>query len=87
MKRMADAIELARDLGVEIADGWKLPDLQRAVVKKAGHRMADSLTGEALAAAVEGVRVSRPAPNAWNEGWNRTLPTNPTQSGSPLTQV
>lgn len=86
VKRMADAIELARDLGVEIADTWTLADLQRAVAKKAGHRMADSLTGEALAAAVEGVRVSRPASSAWNEGWNRKQPTT-TSSGSPLANI
>jgi hypothetical protein len=89
IKRMSDSLDLAKSLGIEVQDGWKLSDLQRAIVKKQGHRMADSLSGDALAAAVEGIRVSRPAADAWTDGWERK-PLNrdtPNSSADPLDAV
>lgn len=90
VKRMSDSLDLAKSLGIEVQDAWKLSDLQKAIVKKQKHRMADSLSGDALAAAVEGIRVSRPAADAWNDGWERkplNRDTNPTPSADPLDAV
>lgn len=86
-KRMADSIRLADRLGIELGE-MTLAQLQRAILKKAGHRMADSLTGEALAASVETVRASTPEPDAWS-GWERK-PLNretTTPSADPLDAV